>query len=386
MKLDRWLSERPHVLVGLDVYGNRVLRARDEPEGGTPVYITAHMDHPAFVVRSVEDSTVHLDFRGGVRDEYFPGAAIEIHCYGEPARAVIESAGPRDPDRPVVAILDDPSDAKRDLTQRIATWALPEPEIEGDTLRTNACDDLAALCAALEAFDELVREDAEPLPAPVRLLFTRAEEIGFLGAIAACREGTIEPGARVIALENSRSYPQDSPIGGGPILRVGDRLSTFDPALTSACGRVAEGLAKEDEFFVWQRKLMPGGACEATAFGAYGYSATCLCLPLGNYHNMGNLAEVENDPEYAGDHAAIEREYISLNDYRGLVRSLVAIGRSDLEPTHTREKMEEMFRKREFDLPPRECGTGLPEDGSIRFSNGWAQRRERSMKRREGGR
>ena len=240
---------------------------------------------------------------------------------------MIESAGPRDPDRPVVAILDDPLDAER-VTQRIATWALPEPEIEGDTLRTNACDDLAALCASLEAFDELVREDAEPLPAPVRLLFTRAEEIGFLGAIAACREGTIEAGARVIALENSRSYPQDSPIGGGPILRVGDRLSTFDPALTSAgAGSSSRGgrLAKEDEFFVWQRKLMPGGACERDGNGAYGYSATCLCLPW-ELPQHGQSPEVERTQRMR---PAFDRAGVHITPrLSGVRRWLVAIGRA----------------------------------------------------------
>jgi hypothetical protein len=32
---------------------------------------------------------------------------------------------------------------------------------------------------------------------------------------------------------------------------------------------------------------MDGGSCEATAFAAYGYRVGGLCLPLGNYHNIG---------------------------------------------------------------------------------------------------
>src|SRR5690606_36956692 len=73
----------------------------------------------------------------------------------------------------------------------------------------------------------------------VRLLFTRAEEIGFVGAIAACKHNTIPAGARLIALENSRAFP-DSPIGGGPIVRVGDRISVFTPVLTAAIAKRAE--------------------------------------------------------------------------------------------------------------------------------------------------
>ena len=61
--------------------------------------------------------------------------------------------------------------------------------------------------------------------AHVALLFTRSEEIGFIGAIGAAREGTVPKGARLVCLENSRSFPHDSPIGAGPIVRVGDRLS-----------------------------------------------------------------------------------------------------------------------------------------------------------------
>jgi endoglucanase len=31
---------------------------------------------------------------------------------------------------------------------------------------------------------------------------------------------------------------------------------------------------------------MDGGTCESTAFVAYGYRATGMCVALGNYHNM----------------------------------------------------------------------------------------------------
>ena len=64
---------------------------------------------------------------------------------------------------------------------------------------------------------------------------------------------------------------------------------------------------------------MAGGSCEATAFSAYGYESTCLCLALGNYHNMGDLSAVE-----AGKSPAkVAPEVISIDDYRGLVKLLV---------------------------------------------------------------
>ena len=344
-KVERWLGDRPHLAVERDEAGNLVLSAKSEP-AGDPVYITAHLDHPGFVVDRVEGRTVHLWFRGGVRDPFFPGTAIRIHIDDTSIGATIVDAGKADPDRPVTATLDESADASLVRGGEIATWALPEPELDGDLVRTNACDDLATVCAALEAFDELTRPGTPEPAHPVRLLFTLAEEIGFIGAIAACKLGTMPEGSRIVALENSRSYPHDSPIGAGPILRVGDRMSTFTPALTGALAKVAQGIVKEDESFKWQRKLMPGGACEATAYCAYGYAATCVCLPLGNYHNMANLLESEQEPDRAAELASIEREYISLSDYRMLVRWLVAIGRSPLEAPYARAKMEELYEKR----------------------------------------
>jgi endoglucanase len=72
---------------------------------------------------------------------------------------------------------------------------------------------------------------------------------------------------------------------------------------------------------------MAGGACEASVFCHAGYDATCLCLPLGNYHNMPHL-----DALQAGgyDRASLgppraAREFIHSWDYYGLVDLLVAL-------------------------------------------------------------
>jgi endoglucanase len=224
-----------------------------------------------------------------------------------------------------------------------------------------ACDDLAATAAALAAMDVLLGLHATD-PASVgdvRLLFTRAEEIGFVGAIAACRSGTMPMDARVIALENSRSFPE-SPIGGGPIVRVGDRLSVFSPALTEAVARRAEEIAggpasvtasqklADAPAWKWQRKLMAGGACEASVFCASGREATCVCLPLGNYHNMADLAAVQ-----AGTNSArprVAREFISIADYEGLVDLLVACGRRLPASAPLRERFERLWAERSFVL------------------------------------
>src|SRR5262249_28784735 len=155
--------------------------------------------------------------------------------------------------------------------------------------------------AALAAFDDLSHDVSKP-DLDVRVLLTRAEEVGFVGAIAACKNRTVPRKSRLIALENSKSF-SESPIGAGPIVRVGDRTSTFDPDLTFRISKIAEQLAARDASFKWQRKLMPGGTCEASAYQSYGFISTCVCLPLGNYHNMNEAT------------GKIDAETISLSDF-----------------------------------------------------------------------
>ena len=102
-------------------------------------------------------------------------------------------------------------------------------------------------------------------------------------------------------------------------MRVGDKVSVFDPDLTNRIAAVLTRHQRRHPSFQWQRKLMPGGTCEATAFGVYGYASTCVCLPLGNYHNMTEADEVR-----AGKRPArVGAEHIAVADYHGLVDMLV---------------------------------------------------------------
>lgn len=346
----RWLEVRPSLACRADDSGNLLItRTRDASSTTPPLLFTAHLDHPAFVVESVSpDGALQLTFRGGVRDPYFREARISVRpVSGARLPATLSEAGPADPLRKCSATLDDAAAASSITPGDVAVWDLPDAQIIDGELHAPACDDLAAAATAMCAIDEVGESDT---PAPVGLLLTRAEEVGFIGAIAACRDGFIPQGARLLALENSRAFPE-SPIGAGPIVRVGDRMSVFDPALTGACARLCEALEKEransERPFRWQRRLMPGGACEATCFCAFGYSATCLCLPLGEYHNMGALTEVER-----GEHGAarILPERIGVEDFHNLTDLLVACARALGEPQDARAKMNELFAKTGFVL------------------------------------
>jgi endoglucanase len=360
--IERWVLQRDDLSLTRDAHGNIVIEPRERWGGGrAPVFITAHLDHPAFVVeRVVGGGRIELSFRGGVMDDYFEDARLVVYADGErPVGATVSgrAEGPQEPFKRWIAQLDPAAESVR--TGDVGVWALPEQRIEDGVLYTNACDDLAAVAAALSALEELrLAVAGGEQVQDTRVLFTRAEEIGFVGAIGASRDGTMPADARVIALENSRSF-EDSPIGGGPIVRVGDRVSVFSPELTGAVAKVAEDIAggpqvtaaqkhSEAPAWRWQRKLMAGGACEASVFCAYGYQSTCVCLPLGNYHNMADLAVVQ-----AGTNAGRPRvgpEYIALSDYFGMVELLVGCGKSLPDRPPFRQRVEKLWEERAFVL------------------------------------
>jgi endoglucanase len=343
--VERWVNDRsPRFTLDRDAHGNLLLRPSTLETSTTPsILFTAHLDHPAFVVEKIDSARrVELSFRGGVRQEYFDNKPpIAIHTERGVVRATIESATPASETTAHRACVARCESADGVRVGDVATWDVPAPHIREESLHAPACDDLAALAAALCAIDEC------PSDAPVGVLMTRAEETGFVGAIGACRDGFIPTNAKLIALENSRSFPHDSPIHAGPIVRVGDRMSTFSPTLTASVAKVCESLVKDHSLrerpFRWQRKLMPGGACEATCYCAYGYDATCVCLPLGNYHNMGDLDLVEKGET---SKAIIAPERIGVDDYLNLVDLLVACAKGLDASEPIREKLEKMFEQR----------------------------------------
>jgi len=369
----KWVAGRGAKLaVVVDVAGNLLIhqgpshQATGRAARNRPLLITAHLDHPAFVLREVIDAKrARFEFRGGVHDPYFTKAAVEIIDGSDRTRpGVIESLDSKaKPYKQVVvrisgaaAPLDGAAKGRKKSAHAIsgttgldvgdiARWKLPSPRIvkaqtgqglRTRVIRTHACDDLAALAAALATLDSVAgRAGFEH----VGVLLTVAEEVGFVGAIAAARNGSIPREARLICLENSRSFA-DSPIGHGAILRVGDRMSVFSPELTNQLGQLYLEHQRTTPAFTFQRKLMAGGACEATAFASYGYESTCLCLPLGNYHNMQDI-----DGALAGKAAKVGPEFVALDDYHGLIEMLLvaAAGLDDLRVPSFRDRMEKIF-------------------------------------------
>lgn len=312
--VQRWAQRRPDVRCRVDRAGNLLLTVtgrRRRP----PVIATAHLDHPAFVVTGVQGRTVHAEFRGGVMAPYFEDARVEVIDRLDEAHAATVVG--YDAPHATLQLRRSAPVAPGD----IARWrfAANRLGIAGGRIRARACDDLAGAAAALTALD---RARSRPELRHFGVLLTRAEEVGFIGAIAACKLGTIPATARLLSIETSRSFA-DSPIGGGPIVRVGDRSSIFDAELTNRVTEIVRGRRLPH-----QRKLMDGGSCEATAFGAYGFRATGLCLALGNYHNMVDIDGVAGGARPA----VVGPEIVGLDDFDGLVRLMLATA-ADLDGT-----------------------------------------------------
>lgn len=324
--VEHWAKRRRSIRIKRDRFGNLMLSLQGRARGrGRPLVFTAHLDHPAFVVsRILDHRRLRLDFRGGVDPAYFDSARIVIHSAdGTSRRARIESHEKGTVFREAEAVLTGRMRTDGIAVNDLATWDLRPPRITaGGLMESPACDDLGGAAAALSALDVL--SGKRSWDGDVRVLLTRAEEVGFIGAIRACHSGLIPRHAQLIALETSRTFT-DSPIGGGPIVRVGDRISVFHHGMTFLACQVAEQIVlRTGAGFRWQRKLMPGGACEATAFQAFGYEATSMCLALGNYHNQGEI-----DAFQAGrlkGKPRIAPEFVSVEDFHGLVLMLVASG------------------------------------------------------------
>ena len=240
-------------------------------------------------------------------------------------------------DRRVLIRLADPEGPGAVEPPAAAVFDLVDFELDGELIRMRAADDLAGCGAILAALAQLSRSGVAP-SGDVYGLFTRAEEVGLVGARLAAEAGTLPLGTLVISAESSRTLP-GAEQGRGPVVRVGDAGSTFDVDAESVLIRARESLLERDDEsgraggtgFKSQRQLMSGGVCEASAFAVYGYQVTGIAFPLGNYHN-------------AAPEGGVEAEFIHVDDYLGGIALLTeaAYRVADRSNTAFRQRLREV--------------------------------------------
>lgn len=266
-----------------DRFGN-VLVEHKRGRVTRPMELVAHLDHPAFDVLTVKSPrSVHAKFLGGVAPEYFvAGTRIRFLPDNSPGRlaGALGEVGSKEfeliPDRPLT------------IPPVFAVWDLEDFALRGGLIHGRACDDLIGVAAILAT---LIAVKESKQTCWLIGAITRAEEIGFGGALALAASRSVRRNALVVSLETSRELPPVK-MGDGVIIRVGDRSSVFDTQATRFLAEVAADCAKRDPGFKHQRALMPGGSCEGTVFAEAGFQTAALCVALGNYHNCGQRRRI----------------------------------------------------------------------------------------------
>jgi putative aminopeptidase FrvX len=291
------LKDLPHITTRLDEFGNLHASYEHGAAGRESFRVVAHMDHPGFVVDRHDDHA-ELHFAGGVDKKYFAGRGIVF--YHEKTtiplgRAVIASTSFSDDVKRVILDRPIPADAT------FAMWDLPKARCTKRLFLSPACDDLVQVSTMLALLRRLALSGAR---ASVHALFTRAEEIGFAGALAALKSKTPLASVPTLSLEASKARGF-ARIDGGPVVRVGDRLSIFDSRITHWLETAFRDLQAVRPETSYQRLLMGGGTCEASVFHRADLPTGALCVALNNYHNMG-------------PGTALRAESISLRDCQGL--------------------------------------------------------------------
>jgi endoglucanase len=330
----RFVSQRPRLRLSQDKTGNLLIQWPGKTKSPRLVFV-AHMDHPGFIARKmVGPGNVEADFYGGVLSEYVKGAKVRFF---DADQETVGQVVATEADKERVAYL---SRATIKIRQSIPPGSIGmfdqgESRTKSGKFYSRVCDDLAGAASALAMLDQLLKR---PPRGTVCVLLTRAEEDGFIGAIAsAARPALLRKTDRIISIECSaeQTYAQQ---GNGVILRVGDRTSIFNSSFSYFLHRQAEALAKTDKTFKYQRTLMPGGTCEATVFDAFRYTTGAVCIPLRNYHNMDRSRK------------KIGPEYIDLADWTNMVKLHIQVAKNAhaFEPQHRIliQRLEKRFNAR----------------------------------------
>ena len=278
----RRICDENGLLCEMDEFGNLLVRC-GRKRSAAPIVLAAHMDHPGFVIQKRTDRrTFVARFLGGVGDKYFVRGTRVVLMPGAVRAVLGRETNKKQREFEL--------EARRDVEGEpdFAVWDLPEFQYRAGLLRGRVCDDLIGVATILSVLIEVKGSSAA---GNVLGVLSRAEEVGFRGALALAEAKRLSAKSLIISLETSRELPSVK-MGEGVIIRVGDKASIFDSDATRFLSEVAGDLQKRDKGFHFQRALMSGGTCEATAYQEYGYRCGAVCVALGNYHNCAGQNKI----------------------------------------------------------------------------------------------
>jgi endoglucanase len=254
--------------------------------------VVAHTDHPGIVIEKIERKKLYGKWLGGgpkdIQNSIFEVFSENVSTF---AKVVSHTSGPRGPDKVILELLANFNFYKKEIKKLGACLSFESNKIKDNIIFKNnqcitkAADDLAGTVCSFLALKEALKESKNLRK--TALLFTRAEESGFHGTLYVLRKKILNSKkTKILSIEaSSRLSPNGLP-DFGPILRLGDRMTLFNHDFTYALESIAKKIQAQDKNFKYQKRIMDGGACEASAFNLYGFKVSGISLPLINYHNQ----------------------------------------------------------------------------------------------------
>ena len=335
-----------NIIVGAESKKDYLSLLKDPKAEPLRIFI-AHMDHPGFHGKKwIDSENLEVEWFGGSPYENCDGGTVKIHAqvHGKKGATPFEADGVfhsvelashgRSIKTAVVRVTQKKSSAEQNLPAaesifgylsfRAPVW------VDDGLIYSKCCDDLIGVHAILEAAKKTYpqkskgkskRSKSRP---PFIGMITRAEETGFIGAIGHFELGWLKEGRRprfVVSLETSKTLPQ-AEIGKGPILRLGDYMNVFDPALTYWLVQLANRILPGET----QKRVMDGGRCEGSAALIYGLRTIALSVPLGNYHNQS----LQGGPDARHPNGPAP-EYVAEKDVERLEELVLAIVQEKVE-------------------------------------------------------
>ena len=351
----RHVLERAHVPFFCDPVGNiiigcgsraeyrRLIRAKSKE----PLRVfMAHMDHPGFHgARWVSNARLKVKWHGGSPAKHLAGSRVwlatseDYWAEGKLGRvqllkskraintAEVHVIGPVKTPRPK------PNALYGGFMFRAPVWRA------GKKLFTKAADDLIGVFAVVSTALDLHVKNRGKKMQPFLGLLTRAEDVGFLGAIGHFELDWLARARRpvvCVSLETSRTLP-GALVGHGPVVRLGDRRTVFHAGYLKVLADVARDTLPNNH----QLRIMDGGTCEATAAIAFGLPAIGLSVPLGNYHNEG----FEGGPGCRAPRGPAP-EFVHLDDVAGMLTLCQALMRAGLAWNEPWKAQRRQMRKR----------------------------------------
>lgn len=340
-EITRWLAAN-RIRHFEDPIGNIVLGAGSPAEYAkllaTPAkeplrIFIAHLDHPGFHgVKWLSPKVLQVKWHGGSPRRHLNGAKVWL-ADNEGARGegvmsqakLVKSGAMLEK-----AVIRFKQALEVPATSLFGGFAFRSPVwTKGKLVYTKAADDLVGAY--------VVTQLSQVAGKNFLGLLTRAEEVGFLGAIAHFNLGWWKKARRplvAVSLETSRTLP-GAHIGKGPVVRLGDRATPFDPHALQVLTQVA----REALGVKYQRRIMDGGTCEGTVTTSLGIPTVGISVPLGNYHNQC----FEGGPDARGEWGPAP-EFVHSDDIRGMEKLCTALLKPGLPWAEPWEKRRREFR------------------------------------------